>query len=288
MDAQNPLSLRIAPTTQQGGTQTIQQSIYLSHNNPCGFNLLIYVPIGLTGIRYIDLKNYLDTILNSEQMRILFNELRVEGTAYMNDPTNYLLQPKYIYAIQQWAQAWTQNLPVPVDYYNGYEFEFSVYDASGCAIYDSRFPNIKPAYLSTDGNYSFTLMALVDNPLTIQEWSVYKIVNNAILMAYIKFLPPAYPHAIELMFSDFIVNQSLMPETTMAVASLLIDSANTRTFGVPRYGFSSREGQTVAGGLTYNCCTVINVNSVNPNGKSTLIQTIFARLSLVQKTINIG
>lgn len=39
---------RIAPTTQQGGTQTIQQSIYLTHHNPCGANLLMFIEMGLT------------------------------------------------------------------------------------------------------------------------------------------------------------------------------------------------------------------------------------------------
>lgn len=48
MDTPHFRTLRIAPTTQQGGTQTIQQSIYLTHNNPCGANLLIFQEMGLT------------------------------------------------------------------------------------------------------------------------------------------------------------------------------------------------------------------------------------------------
>ncbi len=33
------MGIRMAPTVQQGGGSTIQQSIYLSHNNPCGGSL---------------------------------------------------------------------------------------------------------------------------------------------------------------------------------------------------------------------------------------------------------
>lgn len=68
MDSPVFKTLRICPTTQQGGTQTIQQSIYLTHNNPCGANKLIFQTMGLTQIRYIDLKNYLDEILGTEEM----------------------------------------------------------------------------------------------------------------------------------------------------------------------------------------------------------------------------
>ena len=59
---------RVCPTLQQGGTQTIQQSIYLTHDNPCGLNKLIFQEMGYTQIRYIDLKNYLDAILGSEEI----------------------------------------------------------------------------------------------------------------------------------------------------------------------------------------------------------------------------
>lgn len=36
-----PFRFRIGPTTQQGGTQTIQQSIYISHDNPCGITRML-------------------------------------------------------------------------------------------------------------------------------------------------------------------------------------------------------------------------------------------------------
>lgn len=72
MDSPLFKTLRICPSTQQGGTQTIQQSIYLTHNNPCGLNTLIFQKMGLTSIRYVDLKNYLDAMLDTDEMVSLF------------------------------------------------------------------------------------------------------------------------------------------------------------------------------------------------------------------------
>lgn len=290
MDTPQVKNFRIGPTTQQGGTQTIQQSIYIAHDNPCGANKLIFQELGLTKIRYIDLKNYLDTILNSEQMVELFKQVVITGTEYMNDPFDELKFPRYIYTIQQWAQAGLANLPVDVLYYPGYRFKLSVFDASGCAIYDSNWPTIKPVYVDVnDGNKYFTTLTMVDNPAFLPVWTLYKICNNTMLLPYIKIFdvpsgpPYPYPYAFILMFSEFIVNQSIYPETSMAVGSLLVDSANTRSFGIPKYGFSAREGQTALGGLTYNCCHIFNINTTSDeNGKVTLIESIFVRLSLEQ------
>lgn len=190
MDKQNEENFRIGPTIQQGGTQTIQQSIYLAHNNPCGVNKLIYQKMGLTGIRYIDLKDYMDEILNSEEMMLLFEEIRIKGTAYVDNPTYYHYQSKFVYAIQNWAEAGLRNLSIPVNYYNGYKIRFSVFDEEGCSIYDSFFPIIKPVDVDSNGEVYYVYLPLLDNPwfpfpLTA-IWPCYKLCNNPNIIPYLK------------------------------------------------------------------------------------------------------
>ena len=135
--------LRISPMIQQGGTQTIQQSIYITHDNPCGLNKLIFQEMGFTGIRFIDLKNYLDDILNSEPMKLLFEQVRIDGTDFVNSPLDVQKLNKYLYSMSLWAEAGLANLPISKTYYTGYEFSFSVYDGSGSLIFGSNTPGLK-------------------------------------------------------------------------------------------------------------------------------------------------
>jgi hypothetical protein len=75
----------------------------------------------------------------------------------------------------------------------------------------------------------------------------------------------------------------------MSIASLLIDSANTRTFGIPKYGFSARENLSPFGGISYNCCQFIDVRTMpDANGATTLVSSIFMRLSLNEDTFFFG
>jgi hypothetical protein len=71
----------------------------------------------------------------------------------------------------------------------------------------------------------------------------------------------------------------------MAIASLLVDSANTRTFGIPQYGFSARTNSNGGAGIGYHCAHVINIYTVEEVGKQpTLIETIFARISIEEQS----
>lgn len=293
MDSPLFKTLRIAPTTQQGGTQTIQQSIYLSHNNPCGANLLIFQEMGLTQIRYIDLKNYLDEILKSEEMIMLFEEIRARGTTYIYDPDNSQKTYAYLYAIQQWAIASLQNLSVPERYYPGYRFRTTVYDASGTVLSDSYSPNIKIVTIDPATElYELGLVRILpSNPYyNIDKTSVYKISTNYAQIPFLDVVTPAsgnYMWGFGVILSNFSINQGGLPETTMATASLLVDSANTRAFGIPKYGFSARSSLSAFGGITYNCCHFIDIRTTpDANGKTTLIESIFFRLSLEEDTFN--
>jgi hypothetical protein len=74
-----------------------------------------------------------------------------------------------------------------------------------------------------------------------------------------------------------------LPESLMATASLLIDTANTRTFGIPTYGFSDRVDTLFNGGIGYNCCQYLNIYTTpDADGNTTLIEALFARLTLYE------
>jgi hypothetical protein len=275
---------RICPTLQQGGTQTIQQSIYLTHNNPCGANQLVFQKMGLTGIRYIDLKNYLDQTLATEPMKLLFEELRQRGTEYINNPNDSSYYLKYLLALSNWAVAGFDNIPIPPDYYKGYYMKFSVYDGSGAAIYDSDFPLIKIVYVQNGNIYKQKVKLYIPNPFTPQQDAeVYKICNNYAITPWISENISDSAINFYIRYSDFFANQVALPESIMATASLLIDTANTRTFGIPTYGFSDRVDVLFNGGISYNCCQYLNIYTVpDEDGNTTLIEGLFARLTLYE------
>lgn len=277
-------TLRIAPTTQQGGTQTIQQSIYLTHNNPCGANLLIFQEMGATQIRYIDLKNYLDTIVKSDAMSALFEQIRIAGTEYINTiPYNTQLYNKYIASICSWAAEAMANLPVPEDYYPGYLFRVNVYDGSGTTLFDSYYPHLRAMVQKPNGTYGTQEVPIL--PSNPYYW-IYQIGTYKMATAFqVPFIDQFAQIGFELILSNFRLVQTTTQETVMAIASLLVDSANTRSFGIPRYGFSARVSTSPFAGMTYNCAHFIDIRSTpDENGQTTLIDSIFFRLSLEEDT----
>lgn len=281
-------SLRIAPTTQQGGTQTIQQAIYLTHDNPCGVNLLIFQEMGLTKIRYIDLKNYLDDIVGSDEMRALFEDIRVAATAYIGKPDDTQLYRRYLYTIMMWSKRAMANLPVPENYYKGYRFRVDVYDASGTSIYDSFYPVLEIiTYDNTTNLYSLGQMKIVPSQAKANRSefaNIYKLTSGPRVIPFIDELTAI---GFSALLSNFLFNQSSATETEMCVASLLIDSANTRTFGIPKYGFSARQNISQFGGIVYNCVNFIDIRTIpDADGKTTLVESIFFRLSLNEDTYN--
>lgn len=282
-------TLRIAPTTQQGGTQTIQQSIYLTHNNPCGANLLVFQEMGKTQIRYIDLKNYLDDILGSEEMRSLFEQIRISATEYLDDPANFNLYRKYLYSMMEWGKKAMDNLPVAFDYYPGYLFRVDVYDACGIEIYDSYYPILEIESVDSTGQYIPEGTPLVVSQVKFsspEKSPLYKLVCVPTDIPFINALDIV---GFSTLLSNFLYNQSGLPENVMAIASLLVDSANTRTFGIPKYGFSARENLSPFGGISYNCCQFIDIRTMpDENGATTLVASIFMRLSLNEDTYFFG
>lgn len=296
MDAPQFHKLRICPTTQQGGTQTIQQSIYLTHDNPCGANLLIFQEMGLSGIRYIDLKNYLDAIVSSEEMRLLFEDVRIAATNYIANPADAQLFYKYLYCIMKWSQRAIYNLPVSVAYYPPnfpekqnyppYFFRVDVYDGSGTEYYDSLYEGLEIVeYNSATGKYDLAKVDILPSQPKSNRtgWTnIYKLTSAP---RNIPFIDDQTITGLAVLFSNFLYNQSSTEETEMAVASLLIDSANTRTFGIPKYGFSARQNISQYSGIVYNCVNFIDIRTMpDENGQTTLVESIFFRLSLNENT----
>lgn len=285
MDLVQLKKLRIAPTTQQGGTQTMQQAIYLVHDNPCGANQLIFRKMGLTGIRFIDLKNYLDDILEAEEMRLLFEQVKKDGTEYINNPLDETAYYRYRYSLMIWAKTSMDHFPIPADYYTGYRLKFSMYDGDGDAMFDSFFPDLLIiTKISVPPYYYPTLVPLNWNPFSQWNITLYK------MLSYKNFLPYVNDtdsfRGSQIVSSDYILCQTIFPETIMAEASLLVDTANARAFGIPTYGFSARSNQHLNGGIGYYCAHVIQVRTIpDQNDETTLIESIFVRLSLEEYTI---
>lgn len=264
----------------------MQQAIYLTHDNPCGLNQLIFQEMGLTQIRYIDLKNYLDEILKTPEVSSLFEQVRIDGTKFLYNPNNEQVYLKYLNSLSLWAQAGFYNLPIPVDKFVGYKLRFSVYDASGSGIFDSYFPFLTITIETSPNVYDRRYIPLFPNPYGWSEESLYKLCNIRYILPYIN---TDYAIGFDTNDSIFISNQLITPESTMATASLLVDTANARAFGIPKYGFSSRSNQTFFGGIGYHCANFIDIYTTpNENGETTLIESIFVRLSLEEDTLFIG
>lgn len=286
MDGLRMTPLRIAPVVQQGGTQTMQQAIYLIHDNPCGANQLIFQKMGLTQIRFIDLKNYLDEILKTKEVVDLFDQVRVDGTAFIQNPNDEQIYMRYLNSLSLWAQSGFYNLPIPVQNFPGYKLRFTVYDASGAGIFDSYFPFLTITRETSPGVYSRRRIPLFPNPYGWLTESLYKLCNIRYILAYLKT-----DTAIGFDTNDsiFMFNQLIAPESTLATASLLVDTANARAFGIPQYGFSARSNLTFFGGIGYHCSHFINIYTTpDEDGKTTLIESVFARLSLEEDTLFAG
>lgn len=270
--------IRINPAPMQAGVGTIQQAIYQAHNSDCGKNKLIYDPIGITDIRYIDLKDILEQSMNGVNALAALDTLQEVATSYLESasPTNRLL---YLQALQNWAIAIGDDIPnltIP-----GYEYRLTVYDANGNTIFDNRTPSLLPT-TGTPPQYTQTPL-VPGNPFSLLSTNLFGLTTNPGFLAYLT--NPG------VQTSAFVVNQASMPETIMAVSSLLQDPANTRTFGFMYYGFAARqqspnyEKTYNQGQIGYYACYIFDLKSTTLNTefmKYPIIESIFVRLGLEQ------
>lgn len=285
--------LRFNPSVQQGGTQTIQQSIYLTHLNPCGVNLLIFDEIGSTKITFFQLKNFLNDILTTDEVLQKFEIIRETGTEYMYRPT-FQSQLSYIYSVQEWGKEAFKFIPETT--YEGYSWRLSVFNYNGVMVWDSFTPELNSVIVKPDGSFDWTYIPLVlefqsrpptvvtvRNPF-INDTSVavqlYGVCNN---ISFSNFFDRYTTLGSAVVNSSFLVNQVALPESMMAIASLLTDPANTRVFGVTKYGFSARQDTKNTGLIGYHCVYLNDVKTIEDN--PILIETFFIRLSLEQDNL---
>jgi hypothetical protein len=270
-----------------------QQAIYQAHNSSCGQNRLIYDPILVIDnetFYFIDLKDILFDIMNSETTIAALDNAIAIGTNYLVDPIpdNRLL---YIDSLFQWAQTLFGQIEdkTPI---NGYTYVLTVYNYNGNTIWDSATPTLTPTTNTIPPQY--TIVPLIQpNPLTgnPSTWNLYGINNTPAAIGWINGNSTGQPYSANgalAQISTYLVNQAIQPESVMAIASLLTDPANTRVYGFPRYGFSARQNtnaNNVAGQLGFYCCYLNELYS-NPidanNNTSTLFDYIFVRIGLVQ------
>ena len=285
MDIITESGLRINPIPQQAGVQTIQQAIYQAHNSPCGQNMLIYNPIGVTDIRYVELKDILEVAMNSDQSIEDWTNLRYAATTFLLYPS-FNNKLSYMKHLEDWAVSIFGSVPLYVIPY--YNYHLTVYDSSGFTIWDSGTPFLRPTTTSPSG-LSYTTVPLVNmNPFGLKDVNLYGINYNP---GYIAYIDKNTPNGRDTLQSAFIVNQSGMPETVMSVGTLLTDPANTRTFGFKYYGFSARQQvpnytkNENFGDLGYYCCYMNQLYTIPTEDwdKTTLIENIFVRLGLEEK-----
>ena len=270
------MNFRINPTVQQGGAQTMQQAIYLSHKSSCGINLLVYQPLAYQGTSeigtfdYNNLRQILEACMQQTNVDDIWLQIRLASTAYLVG-IGSTLQAELLLTL--WGQTIYNNLSqvLPVERIRGSFYRIVIFDGSGNTLWDSNLPQLQIITFDDEQNPLYTTLPLTQpNPLGKTSISLYGIGSYPWIIPYIE---PEYRS--QLLISEFMVNQMTYPESEMCIASLLTDPANTRTFGFPKYGFSSRtvnpernENNLIAVSYSYNCAYYTDLLSVQLPGIS--------------------
>lgn len=293
--------IRIGPIPQMGGTSTTQQAIYLNHNNPCGINQFLYNLLGETNITYQQLADILSNGMSAEESVEAYKELKQIFFNFNENPT---LQNQYkVYDIYRsyGLALWDifQKLEIP-----GYKTHLTIYEDNGRTMFDSDFIPWKLVYesggvlaptqlqLVPAGNITvsitmpFPLPPLVINttlnPTGANYCSLYDILKTPSFWSFILNVinPVSNQSQLEIIQSPFLVNQTQMFESFMAIASILTDTANTRTYSATKFGFSARPVLPGSGEIGYYCCYLQQIYSES----GFLIESFFVRLGLERET----
>lgn len=301
---------QFGPIPQMCGTSTTQQGIYLTHNNPCGVNRLLYSLMGKTGLTFQKLADILSEGLSDPESSFAYENL-VNAFIQFNENTSLQNQYKVYDAYFVYGNAlWKFFKNVKVE---GYKTRLSVYEENGRLMFDSDFLNWPLVYETPGGDLAPTQLQLVPSgvitintfflgpppfppnppgtayPLTINETlnptgtdycDFYNLLKTPSFWPYILNItnPVSKSSQIEIVNSPFMINQTQMFESTMAIASLLTDSANTRAYSALRFGFSARPVLPGVGQLGYYCCYLQQIYS---QGESPyLIESFFVRIGL--------
>lgn len=282
---------RIAPTIQQAGTQTIQQSIYLAHGNPCGLNAFLSNKLGTTGLTYQDLAFLLQTAMNHPDAIGALSSLQYAFFLYSEESNNdnnllRFLNGLFIYAKTIWESGFENGNLIQID---GYTPVFTCYDANGVLLFDSSiFPYWNPATEIGPDTFKFT-------PVVVQDTQSLNNQTREIKFYELLSRPSFYPFILrnigtqaDLVNSSYMVNQMSFGESIMAVNSILTDPANTRVYNAFRFGFSTRTQTPGSGNPAYHVCYLQflkdNQEITNNTYFNNLAHMFFVRLSIVRSS----
>lgn len=278
------MRFQINPTPQQGGTQTIQQSIYLTHNNPCGQNLYINTILDNLNLSYRDMQNLLTDAMATEASAQTFENVRRTATEFLQYGGDDALK-NYLYSLNLYGIAVFESLP-SIEIPPNVDADINIYmfDSNGGHIYSSEQNNEFGAVQKNpdDSLYFYSIPTLeqyhANYPTTIP---LYFISSNSKYLALIDY-NSANAIATPAIFFN---NQMYLPEAIEAVSSLLIDTANTRSFSANGWGFSTRlsYGSSTSFGsdsFSYNTAYVNTIYAINTKH---IIETFIIRLNI---TIN--
>lgn len=335
MDTKNVNGNRIAPIPLQGGVQTIQQSIYLTHKNPCGQNELLDNEVGNTGITYRQFADLLSQAINQPVCLEAYRLLQEAVLLVSENPTQQNVL-NYINLFFQYAKTVYEEAIEDVIVFEGYKTVFTCYEANGTTIFDSSTKQVEnpiyPAYFppvyqnpSTNELSLTPVTMIVPQPFTFNiNWDPMQPYNTSqcSLPRFPGLISPPYPpdpinpfctlsqvttpfytmlgtpsywpyiwkRAVApygdqeyIVDSPFMVNQTSMTESVMAIASLLVDPANTRTYPAIGFGFSARAAIPGNGSVCYNVCLMQFLRTESGGGLNTfndLQDIFFVRLSL--------
>jgi hypothetical protein len=293
--------IRINSIPQLGGTSTTQQAIYLTHNNPCGVNSLLNNIMGETGLTFQQLADLLTKGMNEESSTNALNVLVNAFNNFNSEPTlqnQYNIYDKYFkYGQKLWEFFSTIDIP-------GYKTNLTVYDDNGRIMFDSDYTEWPLVIETTEGVYEPLKLQLVNTtPYTITfpipvfpfSYTISQIFNptgsNECVLFNLLKTPSFWPfilntiHPIsgktqlEIVNSPWMINQNQMFESTMAIASLLTDPANTRTYSALRFGFSARPVLPGSGQIGYFGCFLQETYSET----DLLIESFFVRLGFIRE-----
>jgi hypothetical protein len=294
--------IRINSIPQLGGTSTTQQAIYLTHNNPCGINSLLNNLMGETGLTFQQLADLLTKGMNDEGSTEALNVLVNVFNTFNSEPTlqnQYNIYDKYFkYGQKLWEFFSTIDIP-------GYKTNLTIYDDNGRIMFDSGYTKWPLVIETTEGIYEPLKLRLVDttpysitlpipvfpfsytlsqifNPTGSNECFLFNLLKTPSFWPFIlnTIHPISGETQLEIVNSPWMINQNQMFESTMAIASLLTDPANTRTYSALRFGFSARPVLPGSGQIGYFGCFLQEIYSKTDDF---LIESFFVRLGFIRE-----
>lgn len=278
---------RIAPTIQQSGTQTIQQSIYLVHNSPCGLNPFLFNKIGTTGLTSQTFADLLSLGINHPYSIEAFQIMEIAFIEYNADSTNInkklaFINSQFQYAKTVWESGFDSGNAINLEDYTPI---FTLYDGNGTTVFDSSvFPYWNPTTEISPGTFFYTKVQLLNpNPSNSPTCDFYEMIGKPTCFP---FIDSSIGNQAPLVNSSYLVNQISLGETAMAISSVLTDPANTRVYNLFRFGFSARVNSPGNGNPAYHVCYLQYLKNTTEKGVGSLLlknlaDMLFVRLSLV-------